>query len=119
VTVPGPRADGAAPLDAGCDGTLCGTPVREVDANVDEGANSGPDCKGDDCSMQPCADAGVCDGEEPYCEIARGRCVECLESSQCSMKEPYCVDGECEECRSDTDCSVNRRCRDGDCELTN
>jgi hypothetical protein len=67
--------------------------------------------------MQPCGEAGVCADDEPYCELARERCVECRESSQCAMKEPFCIDGECEECRSDADCTAPQHCRDGDCEL--
>jgi len=69
------------------------------------------------CARCQADDDCVADREDRLCDRARGRCVECLENSHCIGVERWCVRGDCEECRTDDDCSGSLRCRNGDCGL--
>ncbi|HET8935154.1 MAG TPA: hypothetical protein VFN67_17015 [Polyangiales bacterium] len=132
------------PTDAGqapdsstsCDAGMCG-PMVTMDCDSDAGGCNAPRCDTgpciaaacDDCDPDPgcneafpvcpsCRDDDDCArGEARRCDAARGRCVECLDSTHCGGNEAICVAGDCEECRDDDDC-IGRglgRCRDGDC----
>jgi hypothetical protein len=129
-----PQSPGA---DAGCDGGTC-EPMAMSDCDADAGScDDAPSCETgpcigaacDDCEPDPgcnathpvcpsCRNDGDCaQGETQRCDTAAGRCVECLNASQCGGYEPFCIDGDCEECRDDDDC-IGRglgRCRSGDC----
>lgn len=119
-----------------CDGGLCG-PTAMTDCDNDAGSCDAPSCETgpciasscDDCEPDPgcneafpvcpsCRDDDDCgQGESSLCDTTRGRCVECLQASHCGGYEPFCIDGDCEECREDDDC-IGRglgRCRNGDC----
>lgn len=101
-----------------CDASSCARSEIDASEPAKDDDDRDDDCEDGSCSTpdERSCDGGTCKDDEPYCSIDRGRCVECLESTQCGDKEPYCVDNECEECRSDADCSASERCRDGDCE---
>jgi hypothetical protein len=117
-------ANGACEVDA-CAGLQCDAP------SCDGGVCQAGVCDGGACDPEPgcnssfpicarCQENDDCrdDREDPYCDRARGRCVECLDDSQCSGVERWCVGGECEECRTDDDCAGSLRCsNDGDCGL--
>lgn len=119
-----------------CDGGTCG-PMTMPPCDTDAGSCDAPLCETgpciaaacDDCEPDPgcneafpicpsCRNNNDCGkGEANICDLNRGRCVECLMHTQCGAYEPFCIAGECEECRDDDDC-VGRglgRCRDGDC----
>lgn len=130
-----PQSPGA---DAGCDGGTCGPMAMSDCGDADAGScDDAPSCETgpcigaacDDCEPDPgcnathpvcpsCRNDGDCaQGETQRCDTAAGRCVECLNASQCGGYEPFCIDGDCEECRDDDDC-IGRglgRCRSGDC----
>ena len=45
-----------------------------------------------------------------------GRCVECLEKSDCDSEDEECVDGSCERpCDADEECPLFHQCQDGEC----
>ncbi len=51
-------------------------------------------------------DAGGCSecgGTTPYCDVERGRCVECLANEHCD--DEHCQAGICVECRNSEDCT--------------
>jgi hypothetical protein len=126
----------APPPSTACDGGMC-EPMAMTDCDADAGGCGAPSCETGPCLAVTCVDCepdpgcneafpvcpscrsdGDCGlGETRRCDVARGRCVECLDATQCGGYEPYCVNGDCEECRVDDDC-IGRglgRCRDGDC----
>lgn len=85
-----------------------------------DGDNSGEMGDGDgDSQDPPCSGDIDCAGEdEEFCDTLEGHCVECVEMAHCTeFGEIDCVDGECIECRIDSDCASLLTCRDGSCEL--
>jgi hypothetical protein len=61
-----------------------------------------------------CTSSEQCGGGEPFCELGRGQCVECLTLSHCEPTKACTLSGQCEDaCVTDNDCasgSGNGRC---------
>lgn len=89
----GPRADAGCVIDENCDWTLC---------TVEPGSDGR--CR----PIDP----------RPYCLVATGACVQCLEDANCRGKP--CLPGHrCAECVTDNDCPKypvsGSRCSNGVC----
>ncbi len=77
----GKRCDPATGFCVGDGTTDAGTTdAGSTDAGVDGGADAG---------------CGSCPSTSPHCDRSRGRCVECLESSQCACPTPLCAQNTC------------------------
>jgi hypothetical protein len=59
---------------------------------------------------EECHDASGCQAEpdEPFCQLNRLHCVECVGDTQCGAAEPRCDfrDGHCVECLRQEDCPL-------------
>ncbi|MDX2052539.1 MAG: hypothetical protein SFV15_09125 [Polyangiaceae bacterium] len=52
----------------------------------------------------PCATSAACSLAAPYCNVAKGFCVECIANEQCSTGSCNVDLGACTDCGSDADC---------------
>ena len=118
--VPDACANGQCEVDA-CSGLACAAP------SCDGGVCQAGVCDGGPCEVEPGCNASfpicaVCqehddctrDRDEPRCDRARGRCVECIDDRDCGGVERFCRDGDCDECLTDAHCN-GLPCRNGDC----
>lgn len=72
-------------------GTMTDTPP-ELDAP--EGSDAGP------CN-------GACDGTAtPFCDTTSNECVECLTPTDCEAEELACIEGVCEQCETNAECTT-------------
>lgn len=96
-----------------CDGPDLVVGELSADAAVDADVEAG--------QALPCTSNAMCEGGEPECNVAEGRCVECLSTDHCATNEhPLCnvARGECVDCLDTTDCENGLFCQlpEGECE---
>jgi hypothetical protein len=72
--------------------------TAQSDADVDDNEDSDDQNEeGHTDPPRPCTDTAQCAGEEPFCSVARGFCVECLRDEHCTKPNERCeADGECD-----------------------
>ena len=83
-------------------------PMDDEQSNASSREDAGVPGAGADASG--CSDRSQCtDPDEPLCDVARGRCVECLSDADCKPDELCEIDGECDDrpvpCTSAAQCA--------------
>jgi Cys-rich repeat protein len=69
------------------------------------------------CSGSDSDGSGSCTVSGTECSFACDSnlgCVECVNNGDCGTAEPFCIQGECEECGDSDDCGAGQVCFPGD-----
>ncbi|MCC6994559.1 MAG: choice-of-anchor D domain-containing protein [Deltaproteobacteria bacterium] len=102
---------GATPA---CSGGTC---VRCTTASH---CGGGLQCNGSNACVE-CTSNEHCTGSRPICNFGN-TCQACSDDSQCALKNanvPFCVNGECKQCTSSTQCGGGETCFSGFCQCPN
>ena len=69
------------------------------------GGSGGPGGVGGEAPL-PCGPEALCDNEGLLCDLAEGKCVECLSTADCVGETDVCLEGACRErlCVDDSEC---------------
>lgn len=118
--------DGEAGAGSAADAATSEPPPVDAGAVIDSSASD--DEPGEENEVEDGLEGETCssdldclDGESARCDTAAGRCVQCLQASDCDGEEPLCdlLRGRCVECMSAADCQGGVACDpvDHECEL--